>query len=253
MREWLKRQRRELRLLPQYFSLVFTRWQALLWGASLLAVTWGLWFIVGAPPTWVNWAVVLFALFMAGFYVWREDHVRLLPQFDVEEFHRQRTPTSDLAGRPTGESVYVQLLPKCLTEANVEECRGILTSIDRWNGLNTEWETIESEAMFLQWSHGDEKTGHLPITLYPEAENRLNILYIHSSDQKIRPCATPFPLRFQSLFDGTPWATFAYRFNIRLTAKDCAPVAVSLTVQTGNDPLNPSIELSEPDSDEGQQ
>jgi|SRR5215469_2486478 len=193
----------------KYFSLVFLQWQSLLWGASLLAVLWGLWFIVGAPPTWVNWVVVLCALFIAGYYVWREDHVRLLPQFEASKFCRQLTPTTDGTGRPIGESIYVQLLPKCLTQANVEECRGILTSVDRWNGLKHTWETIESEPMFLQWSHGDEKTGRLPITLHPEAENRLNVFYVHNSEQKIRPCVSPFPLGFQTMFDSTPWASFA--------------------------------------------
>src|SRR6266446_5679176 len=66
---------RQEHLVFQYFTLVATAWQALLWGGSVLAVAWGVRFIVGTWPEWVNWTAVLVA-FVAGYHVWRTDHVR---------------------------------------------------------------------------------------------------------------------------------------------------------------------------------
>jgi hypothetical protein len=46
--QWVKERYQQLDLLPKYFSLLFTNWQALLWGSSVLAVAWGF------PLSWVT-------------------------------------------------------------------------------------------------------------------------------------------------------------------------------------------------------
>src|SRR5437899_3140008 len=104
--------------LSQNIAAFVKAWQALLWGGSVLAVAWGVCFIVGTWPEWVNWTAVLVA-FVAGYHVWRTDHVRLIPQFEVKQFVEQSTPVL-FGGRPIGTAIYFQLVPKCLTDANVE-------------------------------------------------------------------------------------------------------------------------------------
>jgi hypothetical protein len=111
---WFAERIGELDLLRDYFASIAAHWQAVLWGAGVPAVIWGIWFIVGAPPSWVNWTAVLVALFLANYYVWRADHVRLIPKFGVPEVIKfQSTPTMNpTTGQDTGTSVWVQLLPQ---------------------------------------------------------------------------------------------------------------------------------------------
>ena len=105
-------------------------------------------FTVGTWPEWVNRTAVLVALFVAGDYVRRTDHVRLIPQFEAKQFVEQSTPVL-FSGRPIGMAIYFQLVPKCLTDANVEECRGFLTAAQVFR---EQWDISESEVLPLQWS-----------------------------------------------------------------------------------------------------
>jgi hypothetical protein len=234
---WLKTRLETFALLPDYGKATAKQWMNILFGETVLGVVFLIWWAIANPQSPPLVLIFVAAMLVAGYFVWRADHIRLLPQFAVRDFCRQSTPTTN------GECIYVQLLPKCLTEANVTECRGILTSVERWNGSKQEWETIETESMFLQWSHGSEQKTPAPITLYSRAENRLNIFLIHSRDTRIRPCVIPFPNRFQGMFDRTPSASFSFRFNIHLIAKDCKAVDVSLTVQPTDNALNPFVKL----------
>lgn len=243
--QWFKRRFKELDLLEKYFPLLFTRWQAALWGGSVLAVAFGWHFITADWPYPVKVTACVTALFFAGYYVWRVDHIRLVPKFEVRNYITQSTDTIGGDGRKNGWSMYFQLLPKCLTEVNVEECRGLLTSIEMWDSLTSNWEVKESEVLFLQWSHGDSVTGHEPITLYSGAERRLNVFFVHSSgDHQIRPCVTPSPVRFITLFNQLPLMEVkAVKFKISVLAKDCPTVKLAMTVQLTNDPYKPHIDL----------
>lgn len=62
----------------------------------------------------------------------------------------------------------------------MEECPGLLTSIEMMIGWTKAWEPAEREVMFLEWSHSDAE----PITLYPHAERRLNMFFMHSSNRE---------------------------------------------------------------------
>ena len=186
--------------------------------------------------------VFVAAMFVAGYYAWRADHIRLTPKLEVKQFTRQQTDTFGENGRRNGWSEYLQLLPHCLTEANVEACRGLLTSIEMLDGFSNSWKPAEEEVMFLEWSHGDAT----PITLYPHAENRLNVFFMHSSNREIRPCVLPYPVRFITLFNQLPLRRIsAVRFNVRIIAKDCQAVEVVMRVELGDDPEHPTVELEQ--------
>jgi len=231
---------RQEHLVFQYFTLVATAWQALLWHGSVLAVAWGVRSIVGIWPEWVNWTAVLVVLFVAGYYVWRTDDVRLIPQFEVKQFVEPSTPVL-FGGRPIGTAIYFQLVPKCLTDANVEECRGCLTAVFR-----EQWDISESEVLPLQGSHGDTQKPPEPLTLYPGAENRLNVFSIYSDQPDVRPCVFPWPARFTQKVSRSPIALqnfAAVRFFIQLAARDCAPHKVTMTVTLTTEPFHPIVEL----------
>lgn len=204
---------RQEHLVFQYFTLVATVWQALLWGGSVLAVAWGVRFLVGTWPEWVNWTAVLVALFVAGDYVWRADHVRLIPQFEVKQFVEPSTPVL-FGGRPIGTAIYFQLVPKCWTDANVEES---------WLSRSRAC-VSPARGDFRKWSHGDTQKPPEPLTLYPGAENRLNVFSIYSDQPDVRPCLFPWPARFTQKFSRSPIVLqnfSAVRFFIQFTARDC--------------------------------
>jgi len=82
-RQWVSRRFKELDLLEKYFPLLFTRWQAAIWGGSVLAVAFGWRFITSDWPYPVKLSACVVALFFAGYYLWRDDHVRLQPAFGI--------------------------------------------------------------------------------------------------------------------------------------------------------------------------
>jgi hypothetical protein len=82
---WLNKRFGTFDLLPEYFTAAASQMQNILWGALLPFVAWGIWFIVGSPPLWVNATAIGVALFLAGYYVWRADHVRLQAAFAITQ------------------------------------------------------------------------------------------------------------------------------------------------------------------------
>ncbi|HZZ14607.1 MAG TPA: hypothetical protein VFE08_01455 [Candidatus Sulfotelmatobacter sp.] len=236
---WLK----TFNLFREYLREAGAHWQEVLGGASLPFLIWGIWFIVANPPVWINWSAVLLALLIAGYFVWRADHVRLMPKFEVRDYCFQDTPTQDTTGKPTGTSTWVQLLPKCLTDADVKACQGHLRRILRWSNRNNCWEeTPLNETVELHWSHEDMYAA--PMTLHPGIERRLNLFYVHSSNCIITPKVMPMPLRASYIFGNLSLDEVnAFLFDVKITAQDCADVDVTVRVQISNDPFRPFIEV----------
>jgi hypothetical protein len=81
--KWLNKRFGTFDLLPEYFTAAAGAMQNILWGALLPFLAWGIWFIVGTPPMWINATAIGVALFLAGYYVWRADHVRLQQSIEI--------------------------------------------------------------------------------------------------------------------------------------------------------------------------
>jgi hypothetical protein len=236
----LLRQFGKLSLLSVYFGAIAKEWINILFGETLIGIGFVLWWSLAGPSNTKLIVAFVAAMFVAGYYAWRAEHIQLMPKFVVAQFTRQTTDTFDQTGKQNGWSEYFQLVPRCLTEANVEQCRGLLTSIEMLDGFSHGWKSVEDEVMFLEWSHGDAT----PIPLYPHAENRLNVFYLHSSNREIRPCVQPYPVRFITLFNQLQLRQIsAVKINIKIIAKDCQPVEVVMKVQLGDDPTHPTVEL----------
>jgi hypothetical protein len=228
--QWFKRRFKELDLLEKYFPLLFTRWQAALWGGSVLAVAFGWHFITADWPYPVKVSACVTALFFAGYYLWRADHIRLVPKLKADSVHAQETPTNF----ETVRAIFIQVELRCLTEVAVHECRGHLVRVYKKYMDQDRWEPTEmNESLYLGWSH----RGHEPVTLEPGAEPRLNICHWASNSKQIIPATNPVPLRAAHVFNST--GTFL--FEVRITSKDCAPtdlwVSVSLDNRAWNQPL----------------
>lgn len=105
-------------LLPEYFTAAASQMQNILWGALLPFVAWGIWFVVGNPPTWVNATALGVALFLAGYYVWRADHLRLQPAFEITRVIPQ-TWTDQNTGRHA-MAYYFEVINKSETTSILE-------------------------------------------------------------------------------------------------------------------------------------
>lgn len=164
---WFKRRFQTFDLLPQYFTAAASQMQNILWGALLPFLAWGIWFIVSNPPTWVNVTAVGVALFMAGYYVWRADHVRLEQKIEVTEVRKH---TWDRQGH-LGVQYYFCIVNKseALTIHGVRvQLQGIIPEIE-----NRDWFPIP-----LHLQHDNPPSGVLAQTfdLNPREPKNVDLL-----------------------------------------------------------------------------
>jgi len=230
-RRWLIKRFRTFDYAADYFKAALGHFGDVFWGAAVGA---GIGSILGVsvpflilalysqfqtPPRFLNWLAILFAVILAGYYVWRADHVRLTPKLGISlERHLQETPVEQGKER----RVFVQIEPTCLSDAPITECQGHLLRVyNRW--AKEAWSLTEMrERLLLEWSH----YGAAPITLYPSGGQYLNVCWRQNSIRILIPCSSPVPSRWREEFDNVG----TYRFDIEITAKDCPPVQVSVTV-----------------------
>lgn len=244
-RAWLSTRFTTFLSLPDYFRAIAKQWINVLFGETLVGVVFLLWWALSNPKNPPLILVFVAAMFMAGYYAWLANHSRLVPKFEVRAHRLLETPVvSTQTGHVMGSRVICQLLPKCLTAANVEECVGFLTQVSRWDEKNG-WEVIEDEPHALEWSLGNEE----PITLYAGAEARLNVYHVDNViPYAIRPNIIPYPSRLDPGFTntfGAEGSICAYRLRVQLMSRDCSPVDVQLKVQSGPDVLRPWVTLGD--------
>jgi hypothetical protein len=218
--QWFKSRYRELDLLEQYFPLLSVRWQSVIWGGGVLAIGWGLRFIVGEWPTWVNWLAVVVALFFAGYYVWRDDHIRLLPKLVIGRWNTLKTRVSD-----GSESTYVQVLVECGSEHSVDDCRGHIKHVSKWDDSDKSWEPLIDQSLPLLWSNIDQPSR----TLWSELAEPLNVFYINNFTGLIMLCSEKVPFWMTDALSGLT-SEDILKFEILVTAKDCAPVTTVITI-----------------------
>jgi hypothetical protein len=253
LRHWFGRQYRELDLLPEYFGVVASRWQALLWGGSALAIGWGLRFIVSEWRPWVNWTAVLVASFFAGYYAWESDRRRLTPGLYIEPTpNLQETPithTNDLGHTfLTDHRTFVQIVPRCKSDAPAHECRGYLKEFRRWCPVAEAWETMDLKSLQLRWDNSEDED----ITLHPGVEKPLNIIFIQRHNWQVFPCvfADISIARVVDTFKRRPGAVEAYEFDIyvvsseRRSGDSLSTLSAKATVRVQVDnPRKPYVEV----------
>jgi hypothetical protein len=97
---------------------------------------------------------VLVAFLFAGYYVWKADHIRLMPGLKVTSIRHQPTPVLNSDTRTMAwNRPYVQLVVECQNEVPVY-ADGTLLRIMQWDREKDDWkETVMNEATTLEWSH----------------------------------------------------------------------------------------------------
>jgi hypothetical protein len=182
----------------------------------------------GSPPlTWI----FISAAFVAGYYAWQSNFARLIPYMAVRRFHVTSTPTSG------AESIIVvQIVPECLTDSPVNECRGHLLRVFARDDDKESWkETAMDEPLDLLWSIHDDS---LPRTLNPGVSMRFNVCVIRLPG-RVEFAGGSIPLRWNSVFRNNN----SFRFDIRVTAKDCVPADISLMVKIRKDWSDPTVQI----------
>lgn len=224
--------------MPDYFRAIAKQFNNILFGETLVGIVFLLWWALAGPSNTKLIVVFVVAVLVAGYYAWRADHVRLIPRFRIEGFHLQPTPTLDPSTQKSWKTLYVQIQPRCCSELPITGCSGHLLRVDMW--VVGQWtNTGMNEALLLEWSNGSDK----PITLYPGAENRLNVFLVHEINSIVNPCVPHgLPLRAVDAFRDAQKGD-KFRFDVKITAENSVSVDASLEATLSDHPLHPSVEL----------
>lgn len=226
----IRKQFQTLESIPQYFRAIAKEWMNILFGESLVGVVFLIWWALGSPPLVI---IFLLAVLVAGYYAWRATFLHSVPKIGIKRFVVTQTPTSN-AGI---FYAYVHIIPECLTEAPVYECQGRLLRVLRKSRTKVEWEPTQiDEPLELVWSIYDDT---VPRTLQPGIDTRLNLCFINNMDGNIYPAVQRLPLRCSKVFNKTD----SFRFDIRLTARDCPATNASVILKAGASWHSPVVEL----------
>ncbi|MGD1156728.1 MAG: hypothetical protein ABSA41_12950 [Terriglobia bacterium] len=168
---------------------------------------------------------------------WRECKAkrdRLIPKFGIKEWVITETPTIDRRDY----FAYVQLIVRCLTDAPVKGCRGRLLQVYKRYGHKENWNaTAMNEPFDLEWSN---YPNILELTLEPGIDQRLNVCRSFKSVRLLYPTLLVLPARAHAVFDSSG----TFRFDIKITAKDCPSIDASVTVTIDECEWNkPIVEL----------
>jgi hypothetical protein len=214
-----------LDLFWTYLRAVKTDAWNIAWGDGVLAVIFVLWWSVAPMPPLVIASFFGFAAIIAGYYIWRTDHLRLIPGIKLEEIRQQAAQAKDV------NRTYIQLVLRCATETPIEECIGRLVRVWRWS--LDDWEQIEpNQPLHLNWSPGVDQ----PISLSPGVPELLDVLYINNRVSYISFCSSWVPERATTIDIGHP---SVLRFEIAVAGKDAdshkslptLPVSFKLSIQ----------------------
>lgn len=126
------------RLLWTYWGLFKEKSWEIFWGPTIVGVIFCLYTLWYSPAFVWFLTYLLTVCFMTGYYLWRENYERLQPKFKVEKIIAQRTDTEE----STITRIFLQVLPECLTDAPVLECRARLLLVSQ---LNTDGEWVPTE------------------------------------------------------------------------------------------------------------
>jgi len=79
----------KLLLMPDYFRALAKEWFNILFGETLVGIGFLIWWALGAPTNHALVVVFVLAMFVAGYYAWRADHLRLETKIEIAQLHTQ--------------------------------------------------------------------------------------------------------------------------------------------------------------------
>jgi hypothetical protein len=195
------------RLIRDYWKAVREHAWETFWGAGVPGIAFTVYTLYHAPARpYIPWAVA-WAILVAGYFIWRPDHVRLIPKLAVG-------PLDLIYSSPKGPTApekqrIIQVIANCATECPLENCRGKLLSVSRWN--DGKWEPPRtSQPIDLLWSYVNAPT----LLLEDGAVGYLNVAYVENTSRNLVTWTQiPIKLAYSPLD--------ILKFHVRVAAKDC--------------------------------
>jgi len=219
LQRWLAERAGFYRELPDYLrGLRKTAIQEIVYGESVIATAFAVYTYVYS----ISLASVLLffagSFVLAGYHIWRAEHLRLVPKFEHLGARFEQKTTTD----PTEQRRYVQLRLRSINDAEIEQCEGHLLQVMRWSDEENDWiETELNQHLHLHWSYG----GPHPITFHPGMEERLNLLWVNNRTQ-ISLETWPQVMAIAAIN-----ALGAYKFDVHVTGRNCPPIKIRLRLQ----------------------
>ena len=249
--KWLKSKLGTFDYFWDYIEAAYNHFNDIFWGVAVVGAVYAIPFLIYGLssqfrqfPSWLNWLAIVMAVLLAGYYVWRPYHIRLIPKIRVAGVHFQDTPVT-LGGKVVDHRVFVQLLPECLTESPVYESVGYLQKVEKRVGQDQWEETAIDKNLLLNW--GDDK-----VELHPKSERPLNIFFIQRDTGQIIPNLKRDADIPSQKFDAALMNEPILRFYVQITCSDringnfvsIPPVRVCLEVRfVGPNRLRPQLQL----------
>lgn len=236
--KWFKRLLDVYALLPDYFHTIAQQWQNILGGAGLLAIAWVVWSGLGNPPISAKVTIIVIALFLAGYYAWRVERLRLIPKV---EFGNPRVIPTPTTTAETGESGPKRIVGQVLVrlrspDVPVHNATGQLLRVWRCSPKDDDWILTEAdEPLDLLWSVVDQPFRTL------NSDQQLCVFFIDENNPHIRIWTDRVTLRTERLFEDSARDDI-YKFDISVRGENCPPVYISLKVQLGDRWNNPTFE-----------
>lgn len=208
----------KLLLMPDYFRALAKEWLNILFGETLVGIGFLIRWALGAPTNHALIVVFVAAMFVAGYYAWRPSYVRLIPQLDIVGTRLEDMPIPIDEHRGDVRT-FCQLVPRCLTDSPVYECRGHLREMRPWSV--DRWQATSLGPLILRWGNTQEVDADIT-----------------------------WPAVFAA-FPRQPGGVEAYQFDVCITysqrrnghLESIKPINVCLGFQMTNDLYHPHLEL----------
>jgi hypothetical protein len=147
--KWLKTRLGTFILLPEYGKATAKQWMNILFGETAVGTIFLIWWALTNPKNPPLILIFVVAVIIAGYFVWRADHVRLIPNIKVVRALLQDTPVVH-KGIAVDYRTFIQRKLECTSESPVYECAGYLQRVhylspDGWQP------TALNESLRLRW------------------------------------------------------------------------------------------------------
>jgi predicted membrane metal-binding protein len=80
IRTWLRARLETFALLPEYGKATAKQWMNILFGETVLGVIFLIWWALANPKNPPLILIFVAAVIIAGYFVWRADHIRLISE-----------------------------------------------------------------------------------------------------------------------------------------------------------------------------
>jgi hypothetical protein len=216
-----------LDLFPDYIvSIKRLGWDKA-WGPAVLCIAYCVWWFRPQPPPWyVTMAFICGLVLITGYYLWRADHVQLIPKLTIDKSNLQVTAANDGSKR-----LFAQLIVKSSSEQSVDDCAGFINEIFKWSHETGTWRSVMDQPLPLMWGNIDG----LLCTLWPGMAQPLNIFFVANTGDRVgemHPWNKSVPNWILAVLElKRPGDIF--KFDILVGAKGGVSVRASLIVTIG--------------------